>query len=209
MDARHLYMILGSGPSNPMTVYNVQVWQKSTANDIGTLQTTTTYPPGGGTGDPTATPSPDGTKISTAAASPIIDQAGNSWTLVQSASKGLQIACNGFVDPVTAQVVLLGTLGGKIVQENSYGDWFSESGPNGPWSQIAAPAPVTPSPDGTKITTAAASPIIDQAGNRWTLVQSASKGLQIACNGVVDPVTAQVVLLETLGGKIVQAEFLR
>ena len=99
MDARHLYMILGSGPSNPMTVYNVQVWQKSTANDIGTLQTTTTYPPGGGTGDPTATPSPDGTKISTAAASPIIDQAGNSWTLVQSASKGLQIACNGFVDP--------------------------------------------------------------------------------------------------------------
>jgi Ca2+-binding RTX toxin-like protein len=137
LDARHLYLILGTGPSNPMTVYNVKVWQKSTANDIGTLQTT--YTPGGG-GDPTATPSPDGTKISTAAASPIIDQAGNRWTLVQSASNGLQIACNGFVDPVTAQVVLLETLGGKIVQGNSYGDWFSEPGPTGPWSQIAAPA---------------------------------------------------------------------
>ena len=49
MDARHLYLILGSGPSNPMTVYNVQVWQKSTANDIGTLQTLLTHPAAGAT----------------------------------------------------------------------------------------------------------------------------------------------------------------
>ena len=135
MDARHLYMILGSGPSNPMTVYSVKAWQKSNAANIGTLQTPITNPSGGGT----FTPSPDGTKISTAAASPIIDQAGNRWTLVQSASQGLQIACNGTVDPVTAQVVLLETLGGKIVQENSFGSWSSISGANGQWSEIAAP----------------------------------------------------------------------
>src|SRR4029077_16295585 len=37
-----------------------------------------------------------------------------------------------------------------------------------------------PSPDGTTIPTAAAKPIIDQAGNAWTLVQSTAYGLQIA-----------------------------
>ncbi len=149
--------------------------------------------------------SPEGTKITTASASPIIDQAGNAWTLVQSASKGLQIAVNGTVDTTTANVVLLETLGGKIVQENAAGNWYSKPGAGGAWTQIPAPAaPSAPSTDGTSITTASASPIIDQAGNAWTLVQSASKGLQIAVNGTVDPTTANVVLLETLGGKIVQ-----
>ena len=98
---------------------------------------TQTFTVTGGAAQPT--PSPDGTKITTAAASPIIDQEGYAWTLVQSASKGLQIACNGIVDPVTAQVVLLETLGGKMVQQNSFGNWYSEPGKSGPWSQIAAP----------------------------------------------------------------------
>jgi hypothetical protein len=150
-------------------------------------------------------PNPDGTKTTAAAAGPIIDQAGNAWTLVQSASKGLQIAVNGTVDPITANVVLLETLGGKIVQENSAGLWYSTAGPGAVWTRIAAPAvPPTPSPDGTEIAAAAAGSIIDQAGNAWTLVQSASKGLQIAVNGTIDPITANVALLETLGGKMVQ-----
>ena len=168
-----------------------------------------TTPTGGGTTPPVVTPpvtpSPNGTKITTAAANPIIDQAGNKWTLVQSASNGLQVAVNGTVDMTTANVVLLETLGGNIVQENTAGNWYSEPGPGSAWAQIAAPAaPPTPSPDGTKITTAAASPIIDQAGNKWTLVQSASNGLQVAVNGTVDITTGNVVLLETLGGNIVQ-----
>ena len=162
----------------------------------------------GATPPPPPTPSPDGTKITTAAASPIIDQAGNKWTLVQSSANGLQIAINGVVDKTTSNVTLLETLGGKIVQENASGDWYSEPGASGPWSQITNPTPPppppTPSPDGTKITTAAANPIIDQAGNKWTLVQSASNGLQIAVNGTVDATSANVALLETLGGKIVQ-----
>jgi Ca-dependent carbohydrate-binding module xylan-binding/Cellulase (glycosyl hydrolase family 5) len=150
-------------------------------------------------------PSPDGTKITTAAAKPIVDQAGNAWTLVQSATNGLQIAVNGTVDPITANVVLLETTGGKIEQENAAGNWYSIPGPGGAWTQIAAPVvPPVPSPDGTKITTAAASPIIDQSGNAWTLVQSTANGLQIAVNGTVDPITANVVLLETTGGKIEQ-----
>ena len=95
-----------------------------------------TTPTGGGTTPPVVTPpvtpSPNGTKITTAAASPIIDQAGNNWTLVQSASNGLQVAVNGAVDPVTAKVVLLETLGGNIVQENTAGNWYSNLAPAAP-----------------------------------------------------------------------------
>ena len=156
-------------------------------------------------------PSPDGTKITSAAASPIIDQAGNAWSLVQSTSRGLQIALNGTVDPVTQNVVILETLNGAMVQQNSAGNWYSESGPGVGWTQLSGnpnpvtpPLSLTPSPDGTKITSASASPIIDKSGNAWSLVQSASSGLQIAVNGTVDPVTANVVLLETLGGNMVQ-----
>jgi uncharacterized membrane protein len=117
----------------------------------------------------------DGTKITTATANPIIDQTGNAWTLVQSASKGLQIAVNGTVYATTANVVLLETIGGKIVQANTAGNRYSKPGPGGAWTQIPAPAaPPAPSTDGTGITTASASPIVDQAGNAWTLVQSAS-----------------------------------
>jgi hypothetical protein len=144
-------------------------------------------------------------------------------TLVQSASNGLQIAVNGIVDQATRNVVLLQLSGGKIVQENASGNWYSEPAPGAAWTQIAAPAapaslpappsaplppsppaPSAPSPDGTKITTASASPIIDPAGNALTLVQSASNGLQIAVNGIVDQATRNVVLLQLSGGKIVQ-----
>jgi hypothetical protein len=95
---------------------------------------------------PPATPSPDGTKITTAAASPIIDQTGNRWTLVQSASNGMQIAVNGTVDMTTANVVLLETLGGNLVQENTSGNWYSEPGSGSAWAQITAPTPATVAP---------------------------------------------------------------
>jgi hypothetical protein len=89
------------------------------------------------------TPSPDGTMITSTSASPIIDKSGNAWSLVQSASSGLQIAVNGTVDPVTANVVLLETLGGNMVQQNSAGNWYSEAGPTGSWTQIPAPPPAS------------------------------------------------------------------
>ena len=95
---------------------------------------------------PPAAPSPDGTKITTAAAGPIIDKAGNTWKLVQSASNGLQIAVNGTVDTSTSNVVLLETLGGNIVQENTAGNWYSEPGPGGAWTQVTAPVTTTPPP---------------------------------------------------------------
>ena len=150
-------------------------------------------------------PSPNGTKITTASGTPIIDAAGRSWTLVQSATQGLQTAINGTVDTSTANVVLLETLNGNMVQENSAGNWYSEPGTGGAWTQIAAPAaPPAPSLSGTEITAASAKPIIDESGNAWTLVQSATNGLQIAVNGTVDTPTANVVLLETLNGAMDQ-----
>ena len=55
-----------------------------------------------------------------------------------------------------------------------------------------------PSVNGTTIRSPSNGAIIDSSGNAWTLVQSASSGLQIAVNGQVDPITANVVLLQTL-----------
>ncbi len=161
-----------------------------------------TGPSGGGTTSKPS-PSPSGTTIKSASAAPIIDQNGNAWSLVQSASSGLQIAVNGTVDAPTANVVLLETLKGAMVQENSSGNWYSETTPNDSWTQITDPNP-TSSPSGTSITSASASPIIDQNGNAWSLVQSASNGLQIAVSGTVDAPTANVVLLETLNGAMDQ-----
>jgi Ca-dependent carbohydrate-binding module xylan-binding/Cellulase (glycosyl hydrolase family 5) len=154
---------------------------------------------------PLLPPSPNGTTTTTASGSPIVDAAGRSWTLVQSASQGLQTAINGTVDTTTANVVLLETLNGNMIQENTAGNWYSEPGTGGAWTQIAAPvAPPGPSASGTEITTTSAKPIIDQSGNAWTLVQSATNGLQIAVNGTVDAPTANVVLLETLNGAMYQ-----
>jgi Cellulase (glycosyl hydrolase family 5) len=155
----------------------------------------------GSGGNPSASPS--GTTIKSSSAAPIIDQNGNAWSLVQSASNGLQVAVNGTVDGPTANVVLLETLKGAMIQENSGGAWYSETTPNDSWTQIANPNP-TPSPNGTSIISASANPIIDNNGNAWTLVQSVANGLQITVNGTVDAPTANVVLLETLNGAMVQ-----
>src|SRR6516162_2250860 len=164
--------------------------------------------------NPALPASPNGTKITAASASPIIDKNGNSWSLVQSAtaSQGLQIAVNGQVDPNTYNVAALEIVNGNIVQENTSGAWYQAA--NGSWSALAAnpnpapsPAPTpVPSPNGTTITSASGKPIIDQSGNSWSLVQSttASQGLQIAVNGQVDQSTFNVAALEIVNGNIVQ-----
>jgi hypothetical protein len=77
--------------------------------------------------------------ITSVTAKPIIDAAGSAWSLVQSASNGLQIAVNGVTDTITSNVVLLENLDGVMKQENSSGLWFSESGPGGPWINVPAP----------------------------------------------------------------------
>jgi parallel beta-helix repeat protein len=89
---------------------------------------------------PTPTVSPNGTMITTSTAKPIIDASGDSWTLVSSSGHGLQIAVNGTIDASTANVVLLEVLSGRFEQENAAGNWYTEPGPSGPWTLIAAPS---------------------------------------------------------------------
>jgi hypothetical protein len=113
----------------------------SSGSTTGTGSTATPPPP------PPSTTSPNGTEITSASASPIIDAAGNSWSLVQSVSSGLQVAVNGVVDAPTANVVLLETLNGAMVQENASGNFYSETTPNDSWVALAGnPNPVTPPP---------------------------------------------------------------
>src|ERR1700744_5446745 len=88
------------------------------------------------------TPSPNGTTITTVGPA-IIDAAGNSWTLVQSATEGLQIAVNGKTDTKTSNVVELEILNGAIVQKNSAGNWYSETTPNDSWEVFVSVLPLT------------------------------------------------------------------
>ena len=53
---------------------------------------------------------------------------------------------NGTVDAPTANVVLLETLNGAMVQENAAGNLVLETTPNDFWTQIANPNPATPPP---------------------------------------------------------------
>ncbi len=121
---------------------NGEIWQEN-ASDLWWGKTTpgAAWAPNGGTAtSPLPAASANGTMITATTAVPIIDAAGNAWSLVKSASAGLQIAVNGIVDPISANVVLLETLGGKIEQENSSGNWYTEPGAGGPWTQTASPA---------------------------------------------------------------------
>ena len=105
--------------------------------------------------------SPNGTTITAVGQAPIIDAQGNSWSLVNGpASRGVEIAVNGVVDTPTGDVVLLESLNGAVVQENSAGNWYSETTNNDSWVQLPGnpnqtttppppPAAPTPSANGT------------------------------------------------------------
>ena len=142
LDGDHLALILGTGPNSPMTVSNVQVWQASTANDIGVAD-----PP-----PPSPTPSPNGTMVLAGSTGAITDASGNQWTI----TAGGQIAVNGTVDAPTAKVVVIELLNGAVFQENSFGGWYSELQPNGSWIQIANPN-LTQPPVAANVTTGSGS----------------------------------------------------
>jgi hypothetical protein len=144
------------------------------------------------TGDPRVV-SPSGTTITTAGPA-IIDAALNKWTLVLSATAGtgLQIAVNGVIDPVTNNVICLLYQNSLIYQENSGLGWWSKALGATSWTGTTSPL-LSESANGTTVTTVGPA-IIDASLEKFTLVAS-SNGNQIAVNGVVDPVTNNVILL--------------
>jgi hypothetical protein len=135
LDARHLALILGSGPNNPMTVDSVQVWQASTANDLFNGVPVTPPPP-------VVTPSPNDTIVKAGSTAAITDASGNAWTI----TSGGQVAVNGVVDAITGGVIELAYVNGTIWQENNHDTWYGETKPNDSWSAGTQTSPLPTAP---------------------------------------------------------------
>jgi hypothetical protein len=68
-------------------------------------------------------------------------------------------------------VVLLETLGGKIVQENTPGNWYSKPGPGGAWTHIAAPV-AAPTPVSTG---SGSEPSVSETNDHGSLAKNLSQ----------------------------------
>ena len=147
------------------------------------------------------TASPYGTLVASPDAV-IIDAQGNVWSIQNG-----QVVENGVPDPTTANVIALAyaftvpftTITPVVWQENASRLWWF--GGSAGWSPAGgtATAPVSPSRDGTAITSGDPTPILDANSNIWTI----SNG-QAVKNGVVDPTTANVIEMEYKGGYVWQ-----
>jgi hypothetical protein len=125
----------------------------------------------------------------------ITDATGGLWGIAcATVTNAGQVIKNGVIDGGTYNVVLLLYSGHTVYHKNTSGNFYRYTNPG--WVQTADPRIAVESANGTAITTAGPS-IIDATLEAWTLVQSAtaSVGLQIATNGVIDSVTNNVVLL--------------
>lgn len=131
----------------------------------------------------------------------IVDASGTVWTLINSATSGMQVAKNGVIDPTTANVKELAYFNHGVYQQNTAGNWWLDHA--GSWVSainptippiVIPPVAVVSSKDDATLASTTGS-IIDSKLMVWTLVSSATSGLQIAKNGVVDSTTANVTLL--------------
>lgn len=125
----------------------------------------------------------------------ITDSTGGMWTVVPTnTTAGNRVCHNGTVMTNTSNVTQLLYDKNTVYQENTSKNWYKWSG--SAW--VATTNPLAPAPavsaNGATITTAGPS-IVDSASNVWTLVSSASSGLQIALNSVTNTATADVTLL--------------
>jgi hypothetical protein len=158
------------------------------------------------TGGSTPAPSPSLTvpKASTNGATippnnALVDASGNTWTLVASSTEGNQIAEDGTVNPITANVTVLLYDNGQIYQKNAAGTWYVASS-----SSSIGWVAGTPPTSASGTTLPSAQSIIDSSGNIWTLVASSTEGNQIAENGTVNPITANVTELLYDNGNVYQ-----
>lgn len=135
--------------------------------------------------------SPSGTIITTVGTS-IIDSSFNTWTLVNSPGNGLLIDRNN-TQTVSANVIVLAYIEGKVYQENKSLGWWYWNGKG--W--VGTANPLTSSPNGATIPLV--SQIIDGSGNVWTI----SDGV-IFKNGQVAGYSANVTELYYLNGVVYQ-----
>ena len=131
----------------------------------------------------------------------ITDSIGGLWGISPSTSHGAQVCHNGVIDGSTSNVALLLYFNHTVYHENTSGSWYVFKNPG--WGLTTDPRVLTESPQGTTVTTVGPA-IVDSILESWTLVNSASSGLQIAVNGVVDPITGDVATLLYYNHKVYQ-----
>jgi hypothetical protein len=196
MDELHMVPILGAGSGSTVTFSNLEVWQASASNDIGTGVTAaptptptpapTPTPTPAPTPTPTATPSTNDTVVLAGSAAPIIDASGNAWTI----TSGGQVSVNGAADTTTANVTELAYVNGEVWQENASDLWWGKTSPTASWSPGAGtatsplpavtvptptptPTPVpTPTPTSNELTPTSGGTLTDAVGNTWTLTSA-------------------------------------
>jgi hypothetical protein len=220
LDKLHLALILGAGSSTPNTVYNVQVWQASAANDISTLPTATPTP----TPSPTATPSPNDTVVTAGSASAITDASGNQWTIANGV-----VQQNGQAAGYSANVTEIAYVNSNIWQENNANLWWEWNGttwagagtatsplpattptptptpaPTPTPTPTPAPTPTptptaTPSPNNTVVTASSTSAITDASGNAWTIANGV-----VQENGKAAGYSANVTEIAYVNGNVWQ-----
>ncbi len=111
----------------------------------------------------------------------IVDANGNVWTLVNNT-----VYENGVIQGFSDDVTLLLYYNATVYKENVLGNWWSWSGAN--WVATSDPLPVTTSPSGTTIPTAAQ--ITDSNGNVWALSSNT-----VYENGAIQGFSNDVMLL--------------
>ncbi len=96
------------------------IWQQNADNRwwSATSPTSGWSPPGGTVTSP----------IPNAAASPLRDAAGNTWSIING-----QVAVNGNIDQPTNRVTNLAIVNGLVWQENADNRWWSTTGPHSAW----------------------------------------------------------------------------
>ena len=200
LDQQHLNLILGTGPTNPMTVYNVSVWQASGANDTLPVPSAPSPPPP----PPTATPSPNDTVVLAGQAKQITDASGNAWTI----TAGATVAINGAPAATSAFVTEIAYVNNTVWQENQWNEWWGWDG-NG-WnlgngtttSPLPAdlPPPPVASPNDTVILAGSTAAITDSTGNAWTI----TSGATVAVNGAPAAISAFVTEIAYVNGTVWQ-----
>jgi hypothetical protein len=198
MDELHMVPILGAGSGSTVTFSNLEVWQASASNDIGTGVTASPTP----TPTPTPTASPSSNEITTTSGGTLTDGSGNKWTLT---SAGV-VDENGTAVPGGS-----GTSAVAIVSDVIYGQdgasksWYTYSPTNQTWTSSAAPV-LTPtptptaSPNDTVVKLGSTAAIVDAGNNKWTI----TAGGRVAVNGSADTTTANVTELTYVNGTIWQ-----
>ncbi len=112
----------------------------------------------------------------------IVDAGGLIWTLVNSQNVGMQVACNGTVDTLTAYVLEMEYYNGSIYQKNIVNNWYSKSASvTASWSAANAPG-VSIAAAPTAVQALASDGLIDTIGVNTHFEYTGSQQYNVNCS---------------------------